>query len=132
MTSVRDPLTVEDLAEAVRDLRQAIERQTDLLAGIHQQIVASTRPAPRLDPTKAAQLLRAIAGAIGNLDLSFTAREIVAHATVDHRLALALEAVGATDCERVGWLFRSLRGRQVGGWELRRDGRLWVLVRRCT
>ena len=102
---------LRELVGEVRGLRR------DLMAG---------RPAP---DERYARLLSALAGAMGDLDLPFDAAEVLDHATVNHALDEALQDAGIRSPAALGAVFRSVRGRDIDGMRLVRDGRSWRLAR---
>jgi|SRR5690606_17325526 len=100
------------------------------LRAIRAAIAAERTPGREPDPRHVA-LIEALADAIGPYDLDFSASEVLDAARSDYALDTALAACGATDAGALGVLFRSLRGRDIGGYRLVRDGRAWRLER-CT
>jgi hypothetical protein len=107
----------------VLDEVRALRRDVEDLRGLLER---------RRDPdAAAARFLGALLGALGDLDLPFTADEVLAHGAVDHDLGEALGVLGLTTTAAVGAAFRSWRDRPIDGVVLRREGRNWRLAR-CT
>jgi hypothetical protein len=76
-----------------------------------------------------AHLLTAIATTLHDYDVAFEAWEVIEASTHDHDLIEALHEVGVSDAAALGALFRSIRGKQIGGFTIERDGRGWRLRR---
>jgi hypothetical protein len=75
------------------------------------------------------EVREAIAGCMDGYDLPFSASEVLERRHSDHGLDLALEACQINESGRLGTLFRDLKGRDVAGLRLVRDGRSWRLER---
>lgn len=111
--------------QSVADLTAEVRAMRSDLAAV---LAALTGRGSGQDP-RHTELLEALAAVVLDDDLAFDCPEVLRHACVDHRLALALEACRATDSESLGLLFRTLKAKAIGGFRLDRDGRQWRLVR---
>lgn len=112
-----------------RQILCAVQELSSRLDRIEQLLVARGP----VGDERHAGLLAALAESMADLDLPFTASEVLRHAAVDHPLGEALRAACEETTTALGTLFREIRGRDVGGLRLVRDGRLWRLERTsCT
>jgi hypothetical protein len=118
LTDVPESCAPADVWDAIADLQRrvaALERERRI-----------TR---RDDDVRYVELLRALGDGMGDLDLAFSAGEVIHHSRVDHQLDVALGACGLRTAAQVGAAFRGLRNRDLNGLRLVRDHRVWRLVR---
>ena len=130
MTSAElsDRLDIGAELAAIRvELRQIHSKQASLGLQL-QTILEHLARRPSVDGLDAA-ILKALDTAMGDYDLAFSSSEVRAHGESDHALGEALRARGLTDVAAIGARFRELQDRDIDGFRLVRDGRLWRLQR---
>ena len=110
----------------------AIDDQNARLDRI-EELLRRQQPSAEADE-RLARLLAALAASMGEFDdLPFSTTEVLNHRRQHHELDTALEAIGIRTTQALGNLFRELKGKDLNGLLVIRDGRLWRLVRTsCT
>ena len=98
-----------------------------------ERLLLARESAPVADP-RYGRFITSLAGSMDDHDyLPFSASEVLRHRDTDYDLDESLKALHVRNTEDLGVLFRGLRNRDIAGFRLVRDARLWRLVRTsCT
>jgi hypothetical protein len=113
-------------ATTTRGLLLAILAELQGIRRVLDRSTAAQQPSSRPIAEKHMELVAALVVVVGkSYDVPFETSEVFGWAAADERLSTALERCGVERTLELGYLFRGLVGRDLGGVQLCRDGRSW-------